>query len=73
MILITGGIIHIHAHFGEYENVISINDGEILTGDFLKKKLQLVQAWIEIHQDELMANWKLALEGEQFVKINPLK
>jgi hypothetical protein len=33
----------------------------------------LVQAWIEIHQDELMADWKLAIEGKEVFKINPLQ
>ncbi len=36
-------------------------------------KLKLVQAWIEIHQDELMADWKLAINGQQVFKIDPLK
>ncbi len=29
---------HIHAHYGEYEAVVAIDDGEILTGDFPIKK-----------------------------------
>jgi len=45
----------------------------VLTGEFPKKKLKLVQAWAEIHQDELMTNWTLALEGEQLFRIEPLK
>ncbi|WP_318664531.1 DUF4160 domain-containing protein [Treponema sp.] len=36
-------------------------------------KKKLVEAWIEIHKEELMANWKLLEEGEQFFKIEPLK
>jgi hypothetical protein len=32
-----------------------------------------VQAWIIIHQDELMADWELAISGEQVFKIEPLK
>jgi hypothetical protein len=32
-----------------------------------------VQAWIEIHQDDLMADWKLAVEGQEVFKIDPLK
>jgi hypothetical protein len=27
-------------------------------------KMKLVQAWIEIHNDELMADWELAMKGE---------
>jgi hypothetical protein len=32
-----------------------------------------VYAWIEIHQDELMADWRLAIQGEPIFKIDPLK
>jgi hypothetical protein len=32
-----------------------------------------VQAWIEIHGDELQAAWKLAVNGEEVFKIDPLK
>lgn len=35
--------------------------------------MKLVQAWIEIHREELMENWKLAIEGEKPFKINSLK
>lgn len=42
---------YIHAHYGDQSAVIAIDDGEVLQGDLPKKKLKLVQAWIEIHQD----------------------
>jgi len=35
--------------------------------------MKLVQAWIEIHRDELMANWELGSQGEAIFKINPLR
>ncbi|CAN5635972.1 hypothetical protein BH18ACI3_BH18ACI3_19350 [soil metagenome] len=34
--------------------------------------MKLVQAWIEIHQDELMANWELGVNGHAVFKIDPL-
>lgn len=39
----------------------------------IKSKKKLVEAWIEIHKEELQANWKLLDEGEQFFKIEPLR
>jgi len=33
----------------------------------------LVQAWIEIHRDDLMADWQLAVSGQQPFKIEPLR
>ncbi len=35
--------------------------------------LKLVQAWIEIHRDEVMANWELAAQGQPLFKIEPLR
>jgi hypothetical protein len=36
-------------------------------------KSKLVEAWIELHQDELMANWQLAVSGQRIFPIEPLK
>jgi hypothetical protein len=35
--------------------------------------MKLVQAWIEIHQEELMADWDLAINGQNVFGIDPLK
>jgi hypothetical protein len=35
--------------------------------------MKLVQAWIEIHKEELLANWELAINGQELFKIEPLK
>jgi hypothetical protein len=45
----------------------------VLDGDLPRSKIKLVQAWIEIHREELLANWNLAVEGQQLFKIEPLK
>lgn len=63
---------HIHAEYQEYEAVLSL-DGEILNGELPSRKMKLVQAWIEIHQEDLQANWKLLSEGKEFFKIDPLR
>ena len=63
---------HIHAKYAEFEASININDGEILSGDLPRKQLRLVQAWIELHRDELMADWEIAVSGENPYKIAPL-
>jgi hypothetical protein len=63
---------HIHARYAEFEASLSIDDGEILAGDLPRKQLRLVQAWIEIHRDELRADWQLAVAGDKPYKIAPL-
>jgi hypothetical protein len=64
---------HIHAEFQDEKVVVSINDLEILSGDFPKNKLRLLLAWMELHRDELLANWKLAVSGQEIFKIDPLR
>ena len=64
---------HIHVKYQDEEAVVSIKDGHILDGYLKVNKMKLVQAWIEIHNDELLANWELAINGESIFKIEPLK
>lgn len=64
---------HIHVKYQDQEAVISIPEGELLEGELKANKMRLVLAWIEIHRDELMADWELASSGENVFKIDPLK
>ena len=63
---------HIHVICGDDESVFSL-DGEKLEGTIQNSKMKLVVAWIEIHKEELKADWKLLEEGEPFFKIEPLR
>lgn len=63
---------HIHALYGDNEIVVSL-DGEVLEGNFPKKQLKLLEAWIALHEDELNANWKLLTAGDGYFKIEPLR
>ena len=64
---------HIHVKYQEYEAIMTIPEGDLIDGSLPKNKLKLVEAWIEIHKDELMANWELAKKGEMVFKIDGLK
>lgn len=64
---------HIHVKYQEHEVVLEIPGGDILEGAIPGNKLKLVQAWVEIHRDELMADWQLAVSGQQPYKIDPLR
>jgi hypothetical protein len=64
---------HIHVRYAGQKASIAIEDGRILAGSIPSKQLKMVQAWIEIHKDELFADWELALAGEQPFKIAPLQ
>jgi hypothetical protein len=64
---------HIHVKYNDLEAVFKIPEGEVIEGDLPNNKRKLVEAWIEIHKDELMANWELAVNGSQIFNIDPLK
>lgn len=64
---------HIHVQYNDEEVVVAIPDGEVLEGSLRTSKMKLVQAWIELHQDELMADWTLAVNGQAIFRIEPLK
>ena len=55
------------------EAVYQIPEGTLLGGNLPLNKEKLIQAWIEIHKEDLMANWQLALNGNPVFKIDPLK
>ena len=64
---------HLHVEYQDKQSVILIPDGNLLEGDLPAKKLRLVQAWIAIHEEELMADWALAANGEPVFPIDPLR
>ena len=63
---------HIHAEFSGNEVVVAL-DGTVLEAEIPKGKMKLLEAWMEIHRDDLEANWKLLSGGEQFFRIDPLR
>ena len=64
---------HLHVEYQGSEAVVSLPDGELIEGSLPNKKLRLIQAWVAIHEEELMANWALAVKGEPIFKIEPLR
>jgi hypothetical protein len=64
---------HIHVRYADQEAVLALPEGQLLEGQLQRSKMKLVLAWIEIHREELMANWELATQGEQIFRIDPLR
>jgi len=38
-----------------------------------RRQLRFVLAWAELHQEELLENWRLARAGETLHQIEPLR
>ena len=64
---------HIHVRYQGEKASVAIEDGSLLAGDFPPRQLRMVQVWIDIHRDELMADWELAVNGDEPFRIAPLQ
>ena len=67
------GPAHLHAYFGSESAKFSILDGDLISGALSRKQVRLVQAWIALHQDELLADWALVMNGESPFPVEPLR
>ena len=63
---------HFHASYQGYDATFNL-DGELIEGDMPKRQIKFIAAWTEIHKDELIANWELAINEEPLYKIEPLR
>jgi hypothetical protein len=64
---------HIHAYYQDFTAIIDIFSGEVSAGSLPLKQARLVLAWVEIHKEELMADWDLTSKGELPFPIDPLR
>ncbi|MBL0687520.1 MAG: DUF4160 domain-containing protein [Sulfurospirillum sp.] len=64
---------HIHVRYQGTKAVFGIDSSDMMEGDLPKKQQKMVSAWMEIHKDELIADWELAVSGETPYKIEPLR
>ena len=59
------------AQFG-YKAVIDFQN-EVVNGYMPNRALKLIFEWMEIHKDELLEDWELAVKGQPLNTIEPLK
>jgi len=64
---------HIHARYQGQTAVLAIIDGTVLDGEIPARQQRMVQVWMDIHRDELLADWELAVNGDDPYKIAPLQ
>ena len=63
---------HFHASY-QGNNATFFLDGTLKEGSMPTKQSKLIAAWAEIHQEELLANWELAICEQPLYKIEPLR
>ena len=64
---------HIHVRYQGMKASVAIDDGRLLAGDFPARQLRMVQVWVDLHRDELLADFDLAANGEEPYRILPLQ
>jgi hypothetical protein len=64
---------HIHAEYQGKKAAFSIPDGKIIAGKLPPKKARMVQVWIDIHKEDLMTVWNMAVRKENIFRIEPLR
>ena len=63
---------HMHVQYASCKAVYDLN-GKCIKGSLPKKQSKMVEAWIEIHNEELNLLWKIMQEENEFFTIEPLK
>ena len=63
---------HFHAYYQEHVAVYGIEPVELLAGTLPKRHQRLVEAWAELHQAELAADWDRLQTGHKALPIAPL-
>lgn len=64
---------HFHAYYQENVAVFSISPVELVTGTMPQRQQRLIEAWAELHQEELLVDWNLLQEGKRPAPIDPLR
>ncbi|MBV9659279.1 MAG: DUF4160 domain-containing protein [Verrucomicrobia bacterium] len=64
---------HFHAYYQEHVAIFGISPVTLLAGSIPQRQQRLVEAWAELHQDELLADWELLQAGRKPAPIQPLR
>lgn len=51
---------HVLAVYGGFEANVAIATGEVIAGHLPRNAVRLVRQWVELHREELLANWERA-------------
>jgi hypothetical protein len=63
---------HFHARYQDDEVTIEIETGAI-TGRMSRRALGLIEEWRTIHKEELLEDWRRAINKESLNPIEPLE
>jgi hypothetical protein len=64
---------HFHVEYAEYKATVNIATLTIISGELPRRAQELVLDWAELHQQELIEDWRLCMAKLQPKPIAPLK
>ena len=63
---------HFHAYYQNDVAVYGINPIELISGQLPKRQQRMVEAWAELHQQDLLDDWERLQAGQAPRPIAPL-
>ena len=64
---------HFHAYCQDGVAVFGLEPIELIAGSLPRRQRRLVEAWAELHQQELIADWERLQQGQAPLPITPLE
>ncbi len=64
---------HFHAYYQGDVGVYTIDTIELIAGQLPRRQQRLIEAWIELHHEELLTDWERLQSGQAPFKIAPLR
>ena len=66
-------VAHFHAYYQDDVAVFSLEPVELMAGALPRRQRRFVEAWAELRQDELIADWQRLQAGQRPLPIAPLE
>ena len=63
---------HFHAYYPDEVGIFSLQPVELIAGELSRRQRRLVEAWAELHESELLADWQRLQDGQKPLPIAPL-
>jgi hypothetical protein len=64
---------HFHAYYQDEVAIFSLDPVERIAGELPRRQRRLVEAWAELHQEELLADGARLQAGQTPLSIDPLE
>jgi hypothetical protein len=65
-------VAHFHAYWQDHVTVVGIDPVDVIAGSLPTRQRRLVEAWAELHQQELLDDWNRLQHGHAPKPIDPL-